>query len=110
MTAKHAKSMLHQLMLISMKNSSELDLCDGLCTHVDITYHSILDGLPENSVYNCAQTVAMASKHAISRFVFSTNSYLDSNFSQFRSHATACSRVINITSHTTVDGLPESSV
>ena len=63
MTTKHTKLILHQIMFIWM-NTSELDPCDGFF---------IVSKLPNNSVQDRAQAVAMTTKHARAKFVSQKN-------------------------------------
>ena len=76
---------------------------------INITSHSILDGLPENSVHDCAQAVAMATKHAKATFLCSKTLVQIQTFRDFFSSNGLC-RIANITSHSTVNGLSENSV
>ena len=50
------------------------------CT-INITCHSTVDGVPKNSVQNCEQTVAMATKHAQLTFQCSKHTCPDVNYS-----------------------------
>ena len=85
MTTKHAKSMLHQILFFYMKSISELNSCHGLCMHNQYHTHSTVNEVPEISVQDCAQAVAMATKHAKLQIVCRRNTYLAANSSIFQS-------------------------
>ena len=48
---------------------------------INITYHSTADGVPETSVQDCAQAVAMATKHPDISLVCQKNPHLDAHSS-----------------------------
>ena len=67
---------------------------------INVTCDCTVDGVPENSVQDHAQAVAMATKQSL----FGCTLLLISI------PVTACARTINITCHSTVDGVLEISV
>ena len=64
-----------------MQTPPDCNLCDGMCTHINLTSHSTIDGVPEINVQDYAQAVAMATKHAKSYIACRRNPCLDAHFS-----------------------------
>ena len=77
---------------------------------INITCRSTLDGVPDNSVYDRAQTVAME------KIILNKNSFVEEisiwmhTPPGFDPYVTACARTINITYYSTTNGVSEISV
>ena len=78
---------------------------------INVTCHSTLDGVSENSVQVRAQAVAMATKHPELQVVcLSKKSLFGYTLLLISIPVTACARTINVTCHSTLDGVSENSV
>ena len=77
---------------------------------INITCHNTVDGVPENSVQDRVEAVAMATRHiSIDSLMVKTHRSTCTLF-LISIHVTVCARTINVTCHSTVDGVPEVSV
>ena len=77
---------------------------------INVTCHSTVDKVPEISVQLRAQAVAMATKHSDIFFVCQRKSLFGWTLLLISIPVTACARIINVTCHSTVDGVSDNSV
>ena len=77
---------------------------------INVTCHSTVDGVSDNSVQVRAQAVAMATKHPELQVVCKRKSLFGCTLLLISIFVTACARIINITCHSTVNGVSENSV
>ena len=76
---------------------------------INVTCHSAVDGVPEISVQDCAQTVAVTT-NTINYNLFVNKPLLGCTLLLISARVTTCAHTINVTCHSTVDGVSEISV
>ena len=77
---------------------------------INVACHSTVDGIMENNVQDREQAVAMATKHAKSQIRVSKKSLFECTLLLISIDVTARARVINVTCHSTVNGVSENNV